>query len=36
MPTALPTLGFHQKKNFEHEQVCNGTISVAEAQSRGG
>ena len=34
---ALPTPGFHQKdqfENFEHGQVCNGTISVAEAQSR--
>jgi hypothetical protein len=32
-----PTPGFHQKdqfENFEHGQVCNGTISVAEAQSR--
>jgi hypothetical protein len=34
---ATPTPGFHQKdqfENFEHGQVCNGTISVAEAQSR--
>ena len=34
---ATPTPGFHQKdqfENFEHDQVCNGTISVAEAQSR--
>ena len=34
---AWPTPGFHQKdqfENFEHDQVCNGTISVAEAQSR--
>ena len=34
---ASPTPGFHQKdqlENFEHGQVCNGTISVAEAQSR--
>ena len=35
--TATPTPGFHQKdqfENFEHGQVCNGAISVAEAQSR--
>jgi len=34
---ASPTPGFHQKdqfENFEHGQVCNGTISVAEAQRR--
>ena len=34
---ATPTPGFHQKdqfENFEHGQVCRGTISVAEAQSR--
>jgi hypothetical protein len=34
---AAPTPGFHQKdqfENFEHGQVCNGTISAAEAQSR--
>ena len=34
---ASPTPGFHQKdqfENFEHQQVCKGTISVAEAQSR--
>ena len=34
---ATPTPGFHQKdqfENFEHEQVCNDTISVAKAQSR--
>jgi hypothetical protein len=34
---ASPTPGFHQKdqfENFEHGQVCNGRISVAEAQSR--
>ncbi len=34
---ATPTPGFHQKdqfENFEHGQMCNGTISVAEAQSR--
>jgi hypothetical protein len=34
---AIPTPGFHQKdqfENFEHGQVCSGTISVAEAQSR--
>ena len=34
---ATPTPGFHQKdqfENFEHGQVCNGTISLAEAQSR--
>src|SRR5271157_2599637 len=34
---ATPTPCFHQKdqfENFEHRQVCNGTISVAEAQSR--
>ena len=34
---ATPTPGFHQKdqfENFEHDQVCNGTISAAEAQSR--
>src|SRR5208337_988893 len=34
---ATPTPGFHQKdqfENFEHGQVCNGTISTAEAQRR--
>ena len=34
---ATPTPGFHQKdqfENFEHGQVCNGTISAAEAQRR--
>jgi hypothetical protein len=34
---ATPTPGFHQKdqfENFEHGQVCKGTISAAEAQSR--
>jgi hypothetical protein len=34
---ATPMPGFHQKdqfENFEHDQVCNGTISAAEAQSR--
>jgi hypothetical protein len=34
---ATPTPGFHQKdqfEKFEHGQVCNGTISAAEAQSR--
>ena len=34
---ATPSPGFHQKdqfENFEHGQVCNGKISVAEAQSR--
>src|SRR5208337_3632047 len=34
---ATPAPGFHQKdqfENFEHGQVCNGTISVAEAQRR--
>ena len=34
---ATPTPGFHQKdqfENFEHGQVCNGTVSVAEAQRR--
>jgi hypothetical protein len=34
---AIPTPGFHQKdqfENFEHGQACDGTISVAEAQSR--
>jgi len=34
---ASPTPGFHQKdqfENFEHDQVCDGAISVAEAQSR--
>jgi hypothetical protein len=34
---ASPTPGFHQKdqfENFEHGQVCNGTISVTEAQRR--
>ena len=34
---ATPTPGFHQKdqfENFEHGQVCDGTISVAEAQRR--
>src|SRR5271157_2798832 len=34
---ATPTPGFHQKdqfENYEHDQVCDGTISAAEAQSR--
>src|SRR6516164_1929058 len=34
---ATPMPGFHQKdefENFEHDQVCVGTISAAEAQSR--
>jgi hypothetical protein len=34
---ATPTPGFHQKdqfENFEHDQVCKGSISAAEAQSR--
>ena len=34
---ASPTPGFHQKdqfENFEHDQVCKGSISVAEAQNR--
>jgi hypothetical protein len=34
---ASPTPGFHQKdqfENFEHGQVCNGKVSVAEAQRR--
>jgi hypothetical protein len=34
---ATPTPGFHQKdqfEDFEHAQVCNGTISAPEAQSR--
>ena len=34
---ATPTPGFHQKdqfENFEHDQVCDGAISAAEAQSR--
>jgi hypothetical protein len=34
---ATPMPGFHQKdqfENFEHGQVCNGTISAAEAQRR--
>jgi hypothetical protein len=34
---ASPTPGFHQKdqfENFEHDQVCKGKISAAEAQSR--
>jgi hypothetical protein len=34
---ATPTPGFHQKdqfENFEHDQLCNGAISAAEAQSR--
>jgi hypothetical protein len=34
---ATPTPGFHQKdqlENFEHDQVCDGTISAAEAQRR--
>ena len=34
---ATPTPGFHQKdqfENFEHGQVCNGTMSVAEAKRR--
>jgi len=34
---ATPTPGFHQKdqfENFEHQQVCKGTISAPEAQRR--
>ena len=34
---ASPTPGYHQKdqfENFEHDQVCKGSISAAEAQSR--
>ena len=34
---ATPTPGFHQKdqfENFEHKQVCDGAVTVAEAQSR--
>jgi hypothetical protein len=34
---AAPTPGFHQKdqfENFEHQQVCIGTISATEAQRR--
>jgi hypothetical protein len=34
---ASPTPGFHQKdqfENFEHDQVCKGSISVTEAQRR--
>jgi hypothetical protein len=34
---AAPTPGFHQKdqfENFEHDQVCDGAISAAEAQRR--
>jgi hypothetical protein len=34
---ATPTPGFHQKdqfENFEHGQVCDGAITVAEAQRR--
>jgi hypothetical protein len=34
---ATPTPGFHQKdqfENFEHDQVCHGVISAAEAQRR--
>ena len=34
---ASPTPGFHQKdqfENFEHGQVCHGTISASEAQRR--
>jgi hypothetical protein len=34
---ASPTPGFHQKdqfENFEHGQVCSGTVSVVDAQSR--
>ena len=34
---ASPTPGFHQKdqfENFEHDQVCKGSISALEAQSR--
>ena len=37
LEAATPTPGFHQNdqfENFEHDQVCNGTISAAEAQSR--
>jgi len=37
LEAATPTPGFHQKdqfENFEHQQVCKGSISVAEAQSR--
>ena len=34
---ATPTPGFHQKdqfENFEHDEVCHGVISAAEAQRR--
>jgi len=37
LEAATPTPGFHQKdqfENFEHDQVCKGSISAAEAQSR--
>ena len=37
LEAATPTPGFHQKdqfENYEHDQVCDGTISAAEAQSR--
>jgi hypothetical protein len=37
LEAATPTPGFHQKdrfENFEHGQVCDGTISAAEAQRR--
>jgi hypothetical protein len=37
LEAATPTPSFHQKdrfENFEHGQVCNGTINAAEAQSR--
>ena len=37
LEAATPTPGFHQKdqfENFEHGQVCDGAISVTEAQSR--
>jgi hypothetical protein len=37
LESASPTPGFHQKdqfENFEHGQVCSGTTSAAEAQSR--
>jgi hypothetical protein len=37
LESATPTPGFHQKdqfENFEHGQVCNGTMSAAEAQRR--
>ena len=37
LEAATPTPGFHQKDqfgNFEHRQLCEGTISAAAAQSR--